>query len=138
MQEVCGRPPPPEGSTAPMLVPTSGEASPPGDSTALTTPPGDPEPGTILVPAGNVVHSGLASDIAGGHLVVAPDNHRLMHADGTSFLYLADTAWLITRISRESVDAYLEDRRAKGFTAIQMTANCSLISSARWNGRESN
>jgi hypothetical protein len=129
------RTPSPKGSTAPMLVPpTSAEAPPPGDSTALTIlvpsqpspppppppPPGDPGPGTILVPAGNALHSGLASDIGRGHLVVAPDNHLLMHVDGTPFVYLADTAWRLTGVSREGIDLYLEDRRAKGFTVIQM------------------
>jgi hypothetical protein len=53
-------------------------------------------------------------------LVVAPDNHHLMHADGTPFVYLADTAWCATRVNREDIDFYLEDRRAKGFTVIQM------------------
>jgi Protein of unknown function (DUF4038)/Putative collagen-binding domain of a collagenase len=85
-------------------------------------PPGDPEPGTILVPAGNAVHSGLASHISRGHLVVASNNHHLMHVDGTPFFYLADTAWNASRVGREGIDLYLEDRRAKGFTAVQVVS----------------
>jgi hypothetical protein len=95
------------------------EPSPP----PLRPPPpveGDPPPGAVLVPAGDTVHSGPSVDLAHGHLVVAPDNHHLMHADGTPFVYLADTAWCATRVNREGIDFYLEDRRAKGFTVIQM------------------
>jgi hypothetical protein len=49
------------------------------------------------------------------------DNHRfLVHADGTPFFYLADTAWeLFHRLDRDEAVHYLKNRSDKGFTAIQ-------------------
>jgi hypothetical protein len=39
---------------------------------------------------------------------------------GTPFFYLADTAWeLFHRLTREEAEAFLRDRAAKGYTAIQ-------------------
>ncbi len=56
------------------------------------------------------------------------DNQRyLVHADGTPFFYLGDTAWeLFHRTDREEADLYLEDRAAKGFTVIQAVALAEL------------
>jgi hypothetical protein len=52
------------------------------------------------------------------------DNKRfLVKEDGTTFFYLADTAWeLFHRLNREDADHYLKDRAAKGFTVIQAVA----------------
>lgn len=55
-----------------------------------------------------------------GRLRVAADGHHLEHVDGSSFLYLADTAWtLMNRTTAEEADLYLANRAAKGFTVIQ-------------------
>ncbi|MFO7958128.1 MAG: glycoside hydrolase family 140 protein [Candidatus Brocadiia bacterium] len=60
------------------------------------------------------------AEFARGPLMASPDGHHLMHADGTPFFYLGDTAWeIFHRLSREDVDRYMADRSAKGFTAVQ-------------------
>ncbi|MDR1672097.1 MAG: glycoside hydrolase family 140 protein [Bacteroidales bacterium] len=47
-------------------------------------------------------------------------NHRfLTTADGTPFLWLGDTGWLMHKLNREQTEQYLEDRRNKGFNVIQ-------------------
>ena len=44
---------------------------------------------------------------------------HLVDAEGKAFLLNGDTAWsLVAELTREEVDAYLEDRRRKGFNAI--------------------
>ncbi|MEN6309449.1 MAG: glycoside hydrolase family 140 protein [Anaerohalosphaeraceae bacterium] len=65
-------------------------------------------------------HAGVSVDFKHGKLKVS-DNHRyLVHADGTPFFYLGDTAWqLFARLNREEAQRYLENRRAKRFTVIQ-------------------
>lgn len=49
------------------------------------------------------------------------DNGRfLVHADGSPFFYLADTAWeLFHRLNRDETDLYLRNRADKHFTVIQ-------------------
>ena len=55
-----------------------------------------------------------------GDLKVSSNHRYLIHADGTPFFYLGDTAWeLFHRLTREEADRYLENRRQKGFTVIQ-------------------
>jgi hypothetical protein len=62
-------------------------------------------------------------DLAHGPLRVSADGRRLVHADGTPFFWLGDTAWeLFHRLTREEADAYLDDRARKGFTVIQAVA----------------
>ncbi len=60
-------------------------------------------------------------------LKVSPNNRFLMHADGTPFFYLADTAWeLFHRLNREEADLYLAKRAAQGFTVIQAVVLAEL------------
>src|SRR6476646_11639658 len=49
------------------------------------------------------------------------DNRRfLVHAEGTPFFYLGDTAWeLFHRLTLDDAERYLADRAAKRFTVIQ-------------------
>lgn len=55
-----------------------------------------------------------------GGVRVADCGTHLSHADGTPFFYLADTAWNGALLSSEpDWAAYLNDRKTKGFTAIQ-------------------
>ncbi len=64
--------------------------------------------------------SGPSVDFSLGDLLVTPDGHGLAHEDGAPFFYLGDTAWeLFHRLSLAEAAEYLEDRRRKGFTAIQ-------------------
>ncbi len=53
-------------------------------------------------------------------VTVSPNGHFLQYADGRPFFWLGDTAWLLfERLNRADTEAYLEDRRAKGFTVVQ-------------------
>jgi len=51
---------------------------------------------------------------------VSADGHYFVKADGTPFFWQADTAWgIFNHASPADVDAYLDDRQAKGFNVIQ-------------------
>lgn len=54
-------------------------------------------------------------------LLEISDNHRYLQTEkGSPFFWLGDTAWeLIHRLTKEEIDHYLQDRKAKGFTVIQ-------------------
>lgn len=57
-----------------------------------------------------------------GPIRVADDGRRFAHADGTPFFWLADTWWknLCQRMTWEGFQELTADRRAKGFTAVQI------------------
>jgi hypothetical protein len=82
----------------------------------------------VTVPAStNETDQILAWDDSRGRLRVSDDKRRLVHEDGSFFLYLGDTAWeLFHRLNREEADRYLRNRRAKGFTVIQAVAVAEL------------
>ena len=51
---------------------------------------------------------------------VSQDGAFLLHDDGSTFFYLADTAWeLLHRLTREETDFYLATRARQRFTVIQ-------------------
>lgn len=53
-------------------------------------------------------------------LKVGPTNRYLQKADGSSFLWLGDTAWeLFHKLNRKEATEYLQNRAEKGFTIIQ-------------------
>lgn len=59
-----------------------------------------------------------------GPLQVSKNQHYLQHEDGTPFTWVGDTGWgMIQYLTREEVDRYLDDRKAKGFTVIQTVAH---------------
>lgn len=64
----------------------------------------------------------MAGDLpwSNGRLIVSENGRFLQHEDGTPFFWLGDTAWLLTRLTREEAIVYLDDRREKGFNVIQM------------------
>lgn len=69
-------------------------------------------------PAGNLAH---------GDLRVSADGHWLVHADGTPFLWLADTAWeLLHRLTLDETEHYFAQRRAQGFTVVQTVVLAEL------------
>ncbi|UCG57082.1 MAG: glycoside hydrolase family 140 protein [Phycisphaerales bacterium] len=71
--------------------------------------------------------SGRPVDFSHGPLKVSANKRFLVHADGTPFFYLGDTAWeLFHRLNRADVDKYLESRRQNGFTVIQAVALAEL------------
>jgi hypothetical protein len=60
-----------------------------------------------------------------GKLRIAASGTHLEHADGTPFFFLADTVWCGPALSTaEDWRTYLNDRKKKGFTAIQFNAIC--------------
>jgi hypothetical protein len=55
-----------------------------------------------------------------GRLKVSADGHYLQFDDGLPFFWLGDTGWeLFHRLTKEEINIYLENRRAKGFNVIQ-------------------
>ena len=60
-------------------------------------------------------------------LQISEDGRRIVHADGTPFFWLGDTAWeLFHRLDSSEADLYLEDRARKGFNVIQAVALAEL------------
>lgn len=58
-----------------------------------------------------------------GFIRVHEDGRYFKYADGTSFYWLGDTLWAAHTARcdlQEALPTYLEDRRAKGFTVIQL------------------
>ena len=57
-----------------------------------------------------------------GRLTVSENGHFLVFENGRPFFWLGDTAWLLTsRLRREEIDFYLQNRAAKGFNVIQVS-----------------
>jgi hypothetical protein len=62
---------------------------------------------------------GRGQDLPG--LRVSEDGRYLTTAKGEPFFWLGDTGWLLlTKLTREQADQYLEDRSRKGFNVIQV------------------
>lgn len=71
--------------------------------------------------------AGVSVDFSHGDLKVSENRRFVVHADGTPFFYLGDTAWeLFHRLNREEAVKYLENRRAKGFTVIHAVVLAEL------------
>lgn len=65
-------------------------------------------------------HPGPSWDFRHGDLKVSANRRFVVHADGTPFFYLGDTAWeLFHRLDRADAEKYLETRRRQGFTVVQ-------------------
>jgi hypothetical protein len=74
----------------------------------------------IFCYAAETPRTGVSVDFSHGPLAVSSDGHNLVHADGTPFVYIGCTGWeLFARLTKEDAEKYLENRRQKGFTAIQ-------------------
>lgn len=54
-------------------------------------------------------------------LRVSDDGRFLVTLDGAPFFWLGDTAWSLTKLTRDEIRRYLVDRAAKQFTVIQVT-----------------
>jgi hypothetical protein len=58
-----------------------------------------------------------------GALRLSSDRHFFVHADGTPFFWLADTAWNgVLKAKPEDWERYLQIRRQQGFTVIQFVS----------------
>lgn len=54
-------------------------------------------------------------------LKVSPNGRYFITADGKPFFWLGDTGWLLfSKLKREEVIKFLDDRKAKGFNVIQV------------------
>ena len=79
----------------------------------------------VLFPAAlaaqaHIPHAGPSWDLGKGAPRVDGSRRFLVHADGSPFLWLGDTAWeLFHRTTRDDAEHYLETRRRQGFTVIQ-------------------
>lgn len=61
------------------------------------------------------------TDSVGG-FQVSENSRYFMTEEGDPFFWLGDTGWLLpSRLDRDDVDKYLEDRREKGFNVIQIS-----------------
>lgn len=69
-------------------------------------------------------YSGTNALLQHGSLKVSGDRRHFEHADGTPFYWLADTWWtgLSERLSWEDFQELTADRKAKGFTVVQLVA----------------
>lgn len=64
----------------------------------------------------------FAAPLAPQHVVVSTNPHFFAYQDGKPFFWLADTAWLLfSKLDRAETKKYLDDRRSKGFTVIQVS-----------------
>src|SRR5215813_4877329 len=60
-------------------------------------------------------------------LVVSSNRRFLQHSNGKPFFYLADAAWLMFKeLSPTDIELYLNNRRDKRFTVIEITALWSI------------
>ncbi|MCE9612835.1 MAG: DUF4038 domain-containing protein [Lentisphaerae bacterium] len=76
---------------------------------------------TVLACA--IVSMAVAASWGATDLRVSSDGHRLERvSNGAPFLLLSDTEWLLNARSDAAVGAILDDRAAKGFTAVQVFA----------------
>lgn len=55
-----------------------------------------------------------------GELVVSGDGRFIQHKNGKPFFWMADTAWLLHKLSQKDVRQYFADRREKGFNVVQL------------------
>lgn len=54
-------------------------------------------------------------------LKISPDRRHLVDQSGSPFLYNADTAWMLfLKLNEAEAGEYLANRKAKGFTAVQV------------------
>ena len=55
-----------------------------------------------------------------GNVKVSENGRYLQYSNGKPFFWQGDTSWLmLTRLNREEVKQYFENRKAKGFNVIQ-------------------
>jgi hypothetical protein len=53
-------------------------------------------------------------------LMVSPNGHFLQYQNGKPFFWLGDTGWqMFTRLTKDEITTYLDNRKQKGFNVIQ-------------------
>ncbi|MFY9271153.1 MAG: DUF5060 domain-containing protein [Candidatus Manganitrophaceae bacterium] len=63
-----------------------------------------------------------------GHLHIAGDNRTFNRADGSPFFYLGDTGWGAMTKTYALFKSWVDDRRTKGFTVVQIRYGSPLKS----------
>jgi len=73
-----------------------------------------------------------------GPIEVSSSGRYLQHTDGTPFLWIGDTAWdLVQKLTKNEVETYFANRKAKGYTVIQITGlgqDSGLVKGINENG----
>jgi Protein of unknown function (DUF4038)/Domain of unknown function (DUF5060) len=90
------------------------------ESTDQGNPDLNGHPGQVTITA----YSGTNALLRHGMLQVSANKRYFEHADGTPFYWLADTWWagLSDRLSWQGFQELTADRKAKGFTVVQLVA----------------
>ena len=64
----------------------------------------------------------FTAPLAPQHMVISTNPHFFAYKDGKPFFWLGDTAWLLfSKLDHTETEKYLDDRRSKGFTVIQVS-----------------
>lgn len=106
--------------TVRFAPPTPGQYSYRLESTDRSNPDLNGHEGKVTVRA----YSGSGELLKRGPLRVSENRRYFEHADGTPFYWLGDTWWkgLSDRLSWDGFQKLTADRRAKGFTVVQIVA----------------
>src|ERR1044072_3974575 len=76
---------------------------------------------SIVIIAALAAGAGFISPPSPQALKISPNGRYFMTADGKPFFWLGDTGWLLfSKLKREEVIKYLDDRKQKGFNVIQV------------------
>ncbi|MGO4771152.1 glycoside hydrolase family 140 protein [Flavobacterium sp. W22_SRS_FK3] len=75
----------------------------------------------LCIPFMLTAQSGFSQSQKLPKLKVSPNHHYFVTEDGKPFFWLGDTGWLeFSKLDREGVNKYFEDRKAKGFNVVQV------------------
>ncbi len=95
-----------------------------GDTTSTTSTPSAP------INTNNLINSDKL-----GTLKISSDNRMLQYADGTGFFWKGDTAWKMpSKSTKDDIVEYMEDRKEKGFSVIQVSVMMSRYFLENVNG----
>ncbi|WP_433177504.1 glycoside hydrolase family 140 protein [Actinoallomurus sp. CA-150999] len=65
-------------------------------------------------------NAAISTPWSNGELVVSKNGRFIQHKNGKPFFWMADTAWLLHKLSRDEVRTYFADRREKDFNVVQL------------------
>ncbi|MBI4165639.1 MAG: DUF4038 domain-containing protein, partial [Acidobacteria bacterium] len=106
--------------TVRFASPSPGEYTYRLESTDKSNPDLNGQEGRVRISA----YTGTNELLRHGPLRVSPNKRYFEHADGTPFFWLGDTWWcgMSSRLSWEGFQKLTADRKAKGFTVVQIVA----------------
>lgn len=90
-----------------------------------------------VIDAGKAAGAGMASPEPwkNGELTVSENQRFLQHQNGKPFFWMADTGWLLHKLSREEVRRYFRDRRDKGFNVVLLQVVPASLEFVNYYGR---